>query len=202
MYDTLRSSYTLSCPRHGETRVRLSSFRRLERLPGPEHPAVYRIEFECGCGSEHPGLVAHDDLDLTPLGLHDETPYLNLMTSRVEPVAGELGSLSAARIKAGEWPWTFFCWPEERTRPVYPSSFALLAPVDRGDRLGIVVRCPACGRASVNVVTPEHVNVPFVNDREVGVVGHVFAGDALATIDEFRAELHSATFDARRLKLG
>jgi hypothetical protein len=30
----------------------------------------------------------------------------------------------------------------------------------------------------------------------------VFADDAIATLDEFRAELWSASFDARRLALG
>ena len=37
-----------------------------------------------------------------------------------------------ARIKAGEWPWSFFCWPEERPRPVFPSAFTLLAPSELG----------------------------------------------------------------------
>jgi hypothetical protein len=53
----------------------------------------------------------------------------------------------------------------------------------------------------VNVVSHEHVDVPFHNDREVGVVEHVFADDLQATIEEFRAELWSARFDARRLAL-
>jgi hypothetical protein len=48
--------------------VPLSSFRVLERLPGPEHPAVYSVVFACGCGDEHRGLVSHDDLDWAPLG--------------------------------------------------------------------------------------------------------------------------------------
>jgi hypothetical protein len=33
------------------------------------------------------------------------------------------------------------------------------------------------------------------------VVEHVFEADAAAALDEFRAELYSATFDARRLGL-
>jgi hypothetical protein len=53
----------------------------------------------------------------------------------------------------------------------------------------------------VNVVSCEHVDVPFHNDREVGVVEHVFQGDLHATIEEFRSELWSARFDARRLEL-
>jgi hypothetical protein len=201
MYDTLTTSYTFSCPIHGQTRVLLSRFRRLEQLPGANHPAVYRIEFSCGCGGEHPGLVTHDELDWAPLGLHDSTSFLNLMTSRVEELATELGDLAARRIKAGEWPWSFFCWPEERPRPVYPSAFKLLAPSVSGDRVGLAVRCPVCDKLSVNLVSPAHVDVPFVNDREVGVVEHLFVEDASATLEEFRAELWSGSFDARRLTL-
>ena len=181
--------------------MRLSAFRRLERPPGTAHPAVYRVEFACGCGHEHPGLVTHEELDWAPLGLQDDTTFVNLMTSRVEPLGDELVDLAAARIKAGEWPWSFFCWPEERPRPVYPSAFKLLAPAASSDRVGVAVRCPVCGRVSVNLVSRAHVDVPFVNDREVGVVEHLFEGDAAATLAEFREELWSGTFDARRLGL-
>jgi hypothetical protein len=80
MYDSLTSTYTFSCPLHGETHVVLSRFRRLEELPGPHHPAVYRVEFACGCGHDHPGLLTHDELDWAPLGLQDETTVVNLMT--------------------------------------------------------------------------------------------------------------------------
>jgi hypothetical protein len=201
MYDALTTSYTFACPLHGETRVRLSRFRRLERLPGAQHPSVYRVVFDCGCGTEHPGLVTHDELDLAPLGLQDDTSFLNLMTSRVEPIATELGELAAGHIKAGEWPWSFFCWPEERARPVFPSAFKLLAPAASGDRVGLAVRCPACGKVSVNLVSRAHVDVPFVNDREVGVVQHHFHDDAAATMAVFQAELWSGSFDARRLGL-
>jgi hypothetical protein len=201
MYDTLRTSYTFACPVHGETHVRLSRFRRLEELPGAHHPAVYRVDFDCGCGGEHPGLLTHDDLDWAPLGLEDGTAFMNLMTSKVETVGGELGDLAATRIKAGEWPWSFFCWPEERPRPVTPSAFRLLAPAGSGGLVGVAVRCPVCGKVSVNVVSREHVDVPFVNDRQIGVVAHLFEDDVAATVEEFRAELWSASFDARRLGL-
>jgi hypothetical protein len=63
------------------------------------------------------------------------------------------------------------------------------------------VRCPDCRRLSVNLVSHSHVDVPFHNDVQVGVVEHVFADDALQTLDEFRAELYSASFDVRRLLL-
>jgi hypothetical protein len=201
MYDALTTSFRLSCPRHGETSVRLSRFRALEELPGPHHPAVYSIVFACGCGGEHPGLVAQDDLDLAPLGLEEERTFLNLMTSRADSVGCELTELAAQRIKAGEWPWSFFCWPEDRPRPVFPSAFRLLADGPRGERVGVAVRCPVCGRISVNLVSREHVDLPFHNDREIGVVEHLFADDAAATIEDFNSELYSVTFDARRLAL-
>jgi hypothetical protein len=201
MYDTLTTSYSFACPVHGETHVRLSRFRSLQQLAGAEHPAVYRVEFSCGCGSDHLGLVTHDDLDLAPLGLSDDTAYVNLMTSRVEHLGTELGDLAAARIKAGEWPWSFFCWPEDRPRPVFPSAFTLIAPASGGDRVGVAVRCPVCDRVSVNLVSRAHVDLPFVNDREVGVVEHVFSHDLPTVVEEFRAELYSSSFDARRLSL-
>jgi len=201
MYDALTTSYRLSCPQHGETSVRLSRFRSLEELPGAQHPVVYRIVFACGCGDEHPGLVAHDELDLAPLGLEEDRSFVNLMTSHTDPLAFELTELAAQRIKAGEWPWSFYCWPEDRPRPVYPSAFRLLTDSGPRDRVGVAVRCPVCGRVSVNLVSREHVDLPFHNDREVGVVRHVFADDAAATIDAFTEELYSASFDARRLTL-
>ena len=58
-----------------------------------------------------------------------------------------------------------------------------------------------CGKTSVNLVSRAHVDVPFLNDREVGVVEHVFEHDAAASVEEFRAELESGSFDARRLGL-
>ena len=146
MYDALTSRYTFSCPRHGESRVALSAFRTLEPLAGTAHPVVYCIRFACPCGDEHDGLVSHDELDWAPLGLEGGV-FLNLMTSRVEPVASEFGELAAARIGAGEWPWSFFCYPEEKPRPVFPSSFLVLAPGDGS--VGLAVRCPACLRTCI-----------------------------------------------------
>jgi hypothetical protein len=200
MYDPISTRYTFPCPARGETRVLLHDFRELDRLPGAAHPAVFRVRYACSCGGEHLGLVAHDDLDWAPLGLGSHL-FLNLMTDRLEPVEDELGDLAARRIGAGEWPWSFFCYPEERPRPVFPSMFWLLAPGLLEGSIGLAVRCPACLRVSINIVSAAHVDVPFHNDAAVGVVEHVFRDDALHTIEEFRAELHSAAFDARRLQL-
>ena len=198
MYDVLTGRFTFACPSRGEARVTLSSFRRLDRLPGAAHPAVYRVLFDCSCGSEHDGLVSHDDLDWAPLGLQGGV-FFNFMTAHLDPLETELSDLAARRFEAGEWPWSFFCYPEARPRPVFPSSFFLLAPGDRA--LGLAVRCPVCQRLSVNLVSHEHVDLPWHNDGEVGVVEHVFAEDIAPSVAEFQAELHSARFDSRRIDL-
>ena len=200
MYDALTTKYAFPCPQRGEARVALSSFRRIEQLPGAIHPAVFEIAFDCACGDRHPGLVSHDELDWAPLGLR-EGVFLNLMTATVDPLEDELADLAARRIGAGEWPWSFFCYPEERPRPIFPSSFFLLAPAEDGGSIGIAVRCPVCGSVSVNLVSAEHVDLPFHSDTEIGVVEHVFQLDAERAIEEFAAELYSARFDPRRLYL-
>ena len=183
----------------GETHVPLSAFLSIQQLPGAAHPAVFRVRFDCGCGSEHDGLLTHDELDLAPLGLR-AGEFLNLMTSQLDSVGEELGELAAAHIRRGDWPWSFFCFPEGQARPVFPSSFALLTAT--AGPVGLAVRCPSCRRLSLNLVSHSHVDLPFHNDREIGVVEHLFAEDALATLEEFQAELWSASFDVRRLALG
>ena len=183
------ASRTSRCPRSASC----------ERLPGAAHPAVYRVRFACSCGDEHTGLVSHDELDWAPLGLAGgRLPQPDDLARSTRSQRSSATSRRAAS-QAGEWPWSFFCYPEERPRPVFPSAFVLLAPGDGS--LGLAVRCPACARISVNLVTASHVDVPFHHDAEIGVVEHVFAEDAAATIAEFQAELYSSRFDARRLAL-
>jgi hypothetical protein len=196
MYDGLTGRYTFPCPSLGEVSVPLSEFRALERLPGASHPAVYRITFSCACGEDHDGLLTHDELDWAPLS-GSESPFLNLMTSRLEPAGAELLDLAASRIRAGEWPWSFFCFPEERPRPVFPSAFLALAPGEK--EVGLAVQCPACSKTTVNLVSRPHVDVPFYNDRRVAVVEHVFGVDPSETGAGLRAELFGAgALHARR----
>jgi len=149
MYDPLTSTYSFACPHGRETQVPLSSFRRLERLPGAVHPAVYRVQFACGCGGEHAGLIAHDDLDWAHLGTTIDRTFRNLMTAHDDPTSSELVELSAGRIRAGEWPWTFFCFLEGRPRPVTPSAFTLIAPG------GVVLA--ADGSASLSLRIPPNL---------------------------------------------
>ncbi|HEX2505041.1 MAG TPA: hypothetical protein VHK22_02430 [Gaiellaceae bacterium] len=198
MYDGLTGRYTFSCPAAGEVSVRLSRFRLVERLAGTAHPAVYRIRFACPCGAEHEGLVTHEELDWAPLGGSD-VPFFNLMTARLEQAADELLDRAASLIRAGAWPWSFYCYPENRPQPAYPSSFRALAPAD--ETVGVAVRCAACGQTSVNLVTHRHLDEPFYNDPSVGVVEHIFPRDRRRAVAAFREELESGTFDARRRDL-
>ena len=198
MYDQLTGRYTFACPARGEVSVTLSRFRVLERLPGAAHPAVFKITFACDCGGEHEGLVTHEELDWAPLA-GSESAFLNLMTDRLESAALELLDLAARQIQAGAWPWSFFCYPEERPRPVTPSAFRVLSGGE--EELGLAVECPGCSHTSVNVVSPEHVDVPFYNDRRVGVVEHIFARDCELAVSAFREALDSGAFDAFRRDL-
>jgi hypothetical protein len=199
VYDALTSRYSFACPLGASASVPLSSFRSLGRLPGPEHPSVYDVDFACGCGDRHHALVTQADLDWAHLGTTADLTFRNLMTARDDSVSAELVDAAATRIGAGEWPWSFYCYLEDRPRPVTPSSFALIAP--GAGLFGIAVECPACSSVSVNVVSQGHLDVPFHNDASVGVVSHVFPRDALHRLEAFRDELASATFDERRLDL-
>jgi hypothetical protein len=203
IYDPLTSTYTLPCPHGRDARLPLSSFRTLERLPGSVRPALFSVFFACACGEEHAGLVSHHDLDVAPLGLGTDRTFRNLMTAQDDLISSELVSVAATRIGAGEWPWSFYCYAEACPRPMTPSAIALIAPGGGGtwDWFGVAVRCPWCSSTSVNLVSRQHVDIPFWNDPRVAVVDHVFEEDTLRAVDAFRAELLSSRFDERRLDL-
>ena len=188
MFDGLTAAYGFPCPaRQARVRVRLSAFRALERLPGPAHPAVYRVRFACACGGEHEGLVSHDELDLAPVvGARDAPPFYNVLTGRLEPSEPELVEQAALKLRGGNWPWTLFCAAEEQPRPLSPSQLRLVAPEAGG--LVIAARCPACATTSVNYCSHLHVDVPFFNDRRVGVLEHAFTDRELDD-DALGAEL-------------
>ena len=205
MYDVLRATYRFHCPRRpgGDlTRVALSAFRRLERLPGAAHPAVFRVEYDCSCGDLHQGLVSHGDLDYGPL--HPvELEFRNLLTGRSEPVGDELAELARMHVQRGNWPWRLYCSPESRLRPVWPSSLAMVAPAreGRGDVLGVAMSCPVCGELSLNLVSGAHLDVPFYHDRVVRYVDRPFGDARDLTAEGFHHQLHSALFDAERADL-
>src|SRR5919199_4316360 len=114
MHDLLRARYRLPCPRRhaGDRRaVALSAFRRVERLPGARHPAVYRVAYRCDCGGEHVCLLAHGDLDYGPIApplaaesaRADAPAFRNLMTGRMESVLDELVELVRLEVQRGNW---------------------------------------------------------------------------------------------------
>ena len=82
-----------------------------------------------------------------------------------------------------------------------PAAGVPVAPAGRGEEVGLAVRCPVCASVSVNLVSTQHLDVPFHNDREIGVVPHIFVADAERVVEEFVDELYSANFDSRRLTL-
>jgi hypothetical protein len=198
-YDGLTARFSFSCPATGgAARVRLSAFRTVERLPGAAHPAVYDLTFACPlCGELHESLASHDELDWAPVSPPETPEFYNVMTGRLESAVGELADQAAAHIRQGRWPWCFFCYLEQRPRPVFPSAFRFLAPSENG--IVLAAGCPGCGRTSVNVVSEEHVDVPFYSDAEVGVVERVFAPEL--SLQDLAEELASRALSASRRRL-
>ena len=160
---------------------------------------MFKITFACDCGGEHDGLVTHDELDWAPLAGSDST-FLNLMTARVESAARRAARPRRAADPVGRVAVELLLLPGGATaarhaRP--PSGSSRTAE----DELGLAVECPTCAHTSVNVVSREHVDVPFYNDRRVGVVEHIFVRDRERALAAFRDELFSGAFDAGRRDL-
>ncbi len=200
MYDPLTQSFRLTCPaERREVAVRLTRFRELERLPGPEHPPVYRVAFDCpGCGGAHPALVREHDLDVEAVIPSDPAVFLNLMTGRVEPVAGELVDLAERQLRRGNWPWSFYCAHEHAVRPTTPSSLRLIDPARRAaDGFGVAVRCPGCGHVSGNVVSGDHLDRPFFHDPVLRYAPRTLDGAARAP-ERLRDELWSCDLGEER----
>ncbi len=195
MYDSLKASFTLPCPSRRQTAVPFSAFRTVEPLPGVRRPAVFGVRYSCPCGEEHPGLVTHDDLDWKPLGAA-AAAFFNIMTGRFESAGEMLVDEAAHRIAHGRWPWTFFCVAERKPRPVFPSAFRVLEP-ERGNMV-VAISCPSCEAISVNLVSRDHVDVPYYSDPQVEVVDHVFSPVGGGGVDGLVDELHAGPYDRSR----
>jgi len=90
------------------------------------------------------------------------------LTGRIAGDTGEeLREAAASHVRRGDWPWLFWCAEERCRKPLFPSEIRFAAR--RDDRVGIAVVCSGCERASLNVVTPWHLDVPFFHDRAVEV---------------------------------
>ena len=202
MYDVLRASYRFHCPHRppGQLRtVSLSRFRSIERLPGAAHPAVFRVTYLCDCGDDHVGLVAHDDLDYTPIA-GAPMVFRNLLTGRSEPVANELLEHARAQVQRGNWPWRLYCGREAALKPVFPSCLALVLPAET-ELVGVAMHCPSCGELSLNVVSEAHLDVPFYHDPVVRLIDRPYGDIRDMTVEAFHEQLWSAGFDSERATL-
>jgi hypothetical protein len=194
MFDAIRNQYRLRCPSlETHVWVAISSFRTIRRLRGAQRPAVFRVGFDCECGSNHEALISHDRLDYEPIAGDSTQTFTNLLTGSRELVGVELADTTATLIRSGSWPWTFWCHPESAPRPGFPSSLRMVSPEhNHGDeRVGVLVRCFSCARMTVNLVTRDHLDVPFYNDRHIGFIPEVFRRDALEPDEIFRHQLDS-----------
>lgn len=196
MWDALRHSYRFRCPEGAAERgpVPLSSFRSVERLSGPAHPAVFQIVHLCAvCGGEHAALAPHDELDHAPLAASVEIAFWNPMTGRIEGDLGhELNQAAADQLRRGHWPWSFWCSAEQRLRPAYPSSLRFVARQDR--LVGVAVTCSSCGEHSLNLVSQRHLDEPFYHDPVVHSLERPVG--ELDEHERFRRQLGSSHFDA------
>lgn len=192
MFDQLRNRYSLRCPSTGESVwIAVSAFRTIRRLRGATSPAVFRVGFDCPCGARHETLVSHDALDWQPLGTDGTETFTDLVTGRRELLATELVEQATEHLRRGRWPWSFWCHPESGMRPGFPSSLRFVTPEhDHGDdRVGVLVRCFSCKRHTVNIVSRDHLDVPWHNDPAIGFVAQVFDGDQIAPEERFRHQL-------------
>ena len=112
-------------------------------------------------------LLTHDELDHAPVvGAPSGEKFWEPLTGRIAGDSGEeLREAAASHVRRGDWPWLFWCAEERCRKPLFPSEIRFAAR--RDDRVGIAVVCSACERASLNVVTPWHLDVPFFHDRAV-----------------------------------
>lgn len=192
MFDPIRNEYSLRCPTlERAVSVPVSSFRTVRRLRGAQRPAIFRVEHDCPCGDRHVALVPHDELDWAPLGTGSSETYTDLASGSRDLVGNHLGELATSMLSRGRWPWAFWCRPESALRPGFPSSLRFVTP-EHGhgpQRLGVLVRCWTCARHTVNIVSREHLDVPWHVDRMIGVVDQPFAGEQQSDEERFRHQL-------------
>jgi hypothetical protein len=196
MWDALNRRFTFRCPAGAVDRgpVPLSSFRAVERLSGPAHPAVFQITYDCSvCGGEHRALAAHDELDHAPLAGPAPVAFWDPMTGRIGGDLGhELSQAAADQLRRGRWPWSFWCSAEHRQQPGYPSQLRFVA---RHEQLvGAAVTCASCGESSLNLVSRRHLDEPFFHDAVVHSLERPVG--ELDGYEGFRSGLRTSRFDA------
>jgi hypothetical protein len=153
-FDALAGGWSAVCGSSGDPElVRLSAFRRVERLPGPTAPPAHVVTYRCGCGDDHDVLMSSVELDWAPIA-STFGEHFDLMTGRtaVDPDQGV--DLWWRSMKAGHWPVTLRCEHHPTPVPGWPSCLRALEP--DGER---VVRhllvhyvCPLCERRGMQLM--------------------------------------------------
>ena len=198
MYDPLRTEFRFACPTRGQAAARLSAFRRLERLPGASHPAVFEVHFECSCGANTWPRLGHR------AGLGAARARRRRVPQPHDGSARRVGAGARRRgrtqDRSGEWPWSFFCYPE--------------GPATSG--LSVVVHAPRPGTARLDRPArplSDLQRLPSLNlvsgARRRAVPQRPRGRDRRARLRDrcrprgraLHAELYSSRFDARRLGL-
>jgi len=158
-FDAISGGWDAVCSESGSHGVlRLSAFRRLERLPGAARPPAHLVTYRChdGCGGHHTVLMSGEELDWRPIstGL---PPHYDLMTGRMDQeLDGGLG-LWWRSMRAGHWPVTLRCERHATPVPAWPSCLRALEPDDehRVSWLLVHYTCPLCERDGTQVMRPE-----------------------------------------------
>ena len=199
MYDALTGRFTFPCPARGEARVTLVV---LSPARAPSGRRASRPSTTCSSPVAAATNTTASSATTTstgrPLGLQGGVFY-NLMTAQLDGVAAELSDAAARRIQAGEWPWSFFCYPEDRPRPVFPrrSSCWRRATARSRARRSLPDVPPDVGEPRLRTSTS---TCPSTTTRRSGWSSTSSATTSPVRIEDFRAELYSASFDTRRLE--
>jgi hypothetical protein len=153
-FRALAGGWDAVCDASGARQVlRLSAFRRIERLPGPTAPPAHVVTYRCGCGGTHDVLMSGDELDWAPIvatfGEHHD-----LMTGRMatDPDGG-LG-LWWRSMQRGHWPVTLRCAHHSSPVPAWPSCLRALEPDSEpvAHHLLVHYTCPLCDRQGMQVM--------------------------------------------------
>jgi hypothetical protein len=142
-FDPIAAAWQLRCPEQERLQaVALTSFRIIERFPGPSRPPAFKIQFDCpGCGGRHPALMTQRELDLAPV-LDPSGAHFDLMLGRMDWRAEGIASDWQLSIRRGHWPIVITCAREHRTVGAWPSVLRVIEPGAEGYLVQYF--CPAC----------------------------------------------------------
>lgn len=157
-FDAIAGGWDAVCRESGSHGVvRLSAFRRVERLPGAGAPPAHVVTYRCGdgCGGQHQLLMSSEELDWLPVAT-GFAPHYDLMTGRMahDPDAGI--DLWWRAMRRGRWPVTVACEHHPAPVPAWPSCLRALEPDAEPEGRWFLVHftCPACGRPGSQVMRP------------------------------------------------